>query len=121
MQALRNATFLARLVLAWFALAIGVAVASPVLKTQSFELICSGGSGMQLLVHGDQDGAPAAGHKLDCPLCASFASPPTKPQAVAHTRQPASQVFQSSPAPHIAALAAPPPPARGPPLSPLTL
>ena len=49
MQALRNASFLARLVLAWFALAIGVAVASPVLKTQSFELICSGGSGMQLL------------------------------------------------------------------------
>ena len=28
MQALRNASFLARLVLAWFALSIGVAVAS---------------------------------------------------------------------------------------------
>ena len=121
MQALRNASFLARLVLAWFALSIGVAVASPLVKTQSFELICSGGAGMKLLVHGDQDGALAAGHTLDCPLCASLASLPAKAQVVAHAKRPPSPVFQSSPAPRIAALAAPPPPARGPPLSPLTL
>ena len=39
MQALRNASFLARLVLAWFALAIGVAVASPIVKPKSMELL----------------------------------------------------------------------------------
>src|SRR6478735_9571511 len=121
MQALRNASFLARLVLAWFALAIGVAVASPVLKTQSFELICSGGSGMQLLDHGDKDGAPAAGHVLDCPLCVSFASLPPQTQGVAQATRPPSHIFQSALAPRIAALTAPPPPARGPPFSPLTL
>ena len=121
MQALRNASFLARLVLAWFALSIGVAVAAPLVKTQGFELICSGGAGMKLLVQSDQDGAPAAGHTLDCPLCASLASPPAKAQVVAQAKRPQSHFFQSSPAPRIAALTAPPPPARGPPLSPLTL
>jgi hypothetical protein len=121
MQALRNASFLARLVLAWFALSIGVAVASPLIKTQVIELICSGGAGMQLLVQSDQDGAPATGHTLDCPLCASIASPPAKAQDVALARRPPSHVLQSSTALRIAALTAPPPPARGPPLSPLTL
>ena len=115
MQALRNASFLARLVLAWFALSIGVAVASPVVKTQVLELICSGGSGMQLLVHGDANGAPAAGHTPDCPLCASFASLPATAQGVTYAKLSPSQVFQSNPAPRIAALAAPPPPARAPP------
>jgi hypothetical protein len=120
MQALRNATFLARLVLAWFALSIGVAVASPLVKTQVIELICMGGAGMKLLVQSDQDGAPAAGHTLDCPLCASLASPPAK-QGVQQAGWLSSHIPQSSPAPRIAALTAPPPPARGPPHSPLTL
>jgi hypothetical protein len=67
MQVLRNASFLARLVLAWLALAIRVAVASPLVRTQGIERICSGGAGMKLLVPGDQDGAPAAGagHTLE--------------------------------------------------------
>jgi hypothetical protein len=121
MQALRNASFLARLVLAWFALSIGVAVASPVVKTQVIELICTGGAGMQLLVQGDQDGSPAAGHTLDCPLCVSYASPPAKAQGVTQATRPQGHVIQSSPEPRIAALTAAPPPARGPPLSPLTL
>jgi hypothetical protein len=121
MQALRNASFLARLVLAWFALSIGVAVASPLVKTQVIELICSGGAGMQLLVQSDQEGAPAAGHTLDCPLCASLTSPPAKAQGVTQAVRPSRHVFQSTPAQRIAALTAPPPPARGPPLSPFTL
>jgi hypothetical protein len=54
-------------VLAWLALAIRVAVASPLVRTQGIERICSGGAGMKLLVPGDQDGAPAAGagHTLE--------------------------------------------------------
>ena len=121
MQALRKASFLARLVLAWFALSIGVAVASPLVKAPGFELICSGGAGMQLLAQSDQDGVPVAGHTLDCPLCASLASPPAKAQGVTQATRPPSHVVQSSTSLRIAALTAPPPPARGPPLSPLTL
>jgi hypothetical protein len=119
MQALRNASFLVRLVLAWFALSIGVAMASPLVKTQAFELICSGGAGMQLLDHGDQDGAPAAGPTLDCPMCASLASPPAKAQGVMQATRPQGHVVPSNLAPRIAALTATPPPARGPPLTPL--
>jgi hypothetical protein len=80
MQSLRQAAFLARLVLAWFALAIGVAVASPLVKPQAIELICSGSGAMKVLVKGD-DGKPAASHHtLDCPLCATLdAPPPEKP------------------------------------------
>ena len=57
MQTLRHAHFLARFVLVWFALAIGVAIASPIVNPQAIELICSGSGGaMKLLVKSD-DGA----------------------------------------------------------------
>ena len=116
MQALRNAAFLARLVLAWFALAIGVAVASPVVKPQSTLLVCSGGT-IKLVALGDDGGQPVTGHTLDCPLCASLAAPPP---AQAHLTQalPQGDVPQSIPAARIAALTAAPPPARGPPAPP---
>jgi hypothetical protein len=119
MQALRNASFLARLVLAWFALAIGVAVASPLVNPQGIELICSGG-GMKLLVQGDQDGEPTTGHTLDCPLCASLDAPPAQPQVGVPAIRPTGHALASNPALHIAAVTAPPLPARGPPASPLT-
>lgn len=75
MQALRNARLLARLVLVWFALAIGVAVASPLVQPQSIELICSGGGAMKLVVKSDDGNAAPAGPMLDCPLCGSFDAP----------------------------------------------
>lgn len=43
MHRLRQARFLARLVLAWFALPLGVALASPLVQPQSLEMVCSGG------------------------------------------------------------------------------
>jgi len=113
MQALRNATFLARLVLAWFALAIGVAVASPVVKPQAIELICSGGT-IKLLASSGDEGEPAAGHTLDCPLCASLAAPPVAQRGVAQPL-PQGDAPRSVPPARIAALTAAPPPARGPP------
>ncbi|MBA3773746.1 MAG: DUF2946 domain-containing protein, partial [Ramlibacter sp.] len=75
MQALRRATFLARLVLAWFALAIGVAMASPLVQPRAMEVICSGAGGMKLLAGDGEAGAPVAGHALDCPLCVSLDAP----------------------------------------------
>jgi len=113
MQALRNAAFLARLVLAWFALAIVVAVASPVVKPQAIELICSGGT-IKLLASSGDEGEPAAGHTLDCPLCASLAAPPAAQHGLAQPL-PQGDVLRSLSAPRIAAQAAAPPPARGPP------
>jgi hypothetical protein len=115
MQALRNASFLARLVLAWFALAIGVAVASPLVNPQGIELICSGGS-MKLLAKSGEDGAPAAGHTLDCPLCASLDAPPLATQGVLQAPSLVALVLQPVRASrHVITTA--PPPARGPPPS----
>ena len=117
MHCFRSARHLARLVLVWFALSLGVAVASPLVNPQSFELLCSGSGTMKLLVK-SSDGTPApSGHALDCPLCASVGAPPPVFSAALPCAQPLGHVLQSIPAAHIAALTAAPPPARGPPAS----
>jgi len=118
MQALRNARFLARLVLAWFALSIGIAVAAPVFQPQSIEMVCSGTGAMKLLVKNADGGEAGRGATLDCPLCASLAPPPSP--AVLPQAQPLGLALQPIPAAHIAARTAVLPPGRGPPLSAIT-
>lgn len=113
MQPLRAARSLTRLVLVWFALALGVAIASPLVKPSGLQLVCTG-TGMQLLVAGGgDDGEPPARHTLDCPLCAAVAPPP--PVVAVPPAQPLGHVLQPIPAARHAALVAPPLPARGPP------
>jgi hypothetical protein len=115
MQRLRHARFLARLVLAWFALAIGVAVAAPIVQPQTAQLVCTGGGIMKLIVQGDDgQGQPAQSHTLDCPLCASVAPPPPAARA-AEPPHPLAHVLQPVPAARLAARVAAPLPARGPP------
>ncbi|HYF19352.1 MAG TPA: hypothetical protein VEA40_15910 [Ramlibacter sp.] len=113
MPALRRARFLARLVLAWFALAVGVAVASPVVQPQSVHLVCSG-TAIELVLPGAGDG-PAAPHTLDCPLCATPGGLPPAPAGSAALRLPLPHVLQPVPAARLAARTAAPLPARGPP------
>ncbi|MDR3452428.1 MAG: DUF2946 domain-containing protein [Rhodoferax sp.] len=117
MHALRNAHFLARWVLACFVLAIGVAVASPLVKPQSMELVCSGAGAMKLLIKTDDGSQETSHHTLECPLCAALGAPPPQPRTVAEPFQPLSHVLRPIPAAHIAALTAAPLPARGPPIS----
>ena len=114
MQRLRHAIQLTRLVLVWFALSVGVAIASPIVNPQGMDLVCTSTGSMKLVVQGD-DEAAASSHTLDCPLCASIHAPPpalntalTQPSPLAHVMQPLA-------AAHIAALTAPPLPSRGPP------
>jgi len=116
MDRLRQARFLARLVLAWFALAIGVAVAAPVIQPQALELVCTGGGPMKLLVKGDGGSTPAKVHTLDCPLCATAGAPPPATAIDVPPAQPLGRAVQPIPAARIAALTAAPLPARGPPL-----
>lgn len=115
MQALRHARFLARLVLAWFVLSLGVAIATPLVQPQSLELICATGGAMKLIVKNADGTAQERGHTLDCPLCATVAAPPPvltpvvfAPSSLAHALQPVA-------AAHIAARTAAPLPPRGPP------
>jgi hypothetical protein len=116
LQHLRNATWIARLVLVWFALSMGAAVASPLVNPQATELICSGSGVMKVLVkNADGSSTEVVSRMADCPLCASVSAPPPAAQVVTEPLQPLGFVLQSIPAAHIAALTAAPPPARGPP------
>jgi len=116
MQALRHFTFISRLVLAWFVLSLGVAVASPIVKPQDILLVCSGSGAMKVLVQSD-DGSTTelASNSMDCPLCAPMGAPPPVARVVVESAQPLAYALQSIPSAHIAARTAAPLPARGPP------
>ena len=117
MESLRRARFIARLVLAWFAVFIGVAIASPIVKPQALELVCSATGTVKMLVKGDDGSTPAKSHTLDCPMCAPMGAPPPAGPSPVPAAQPLSRVVQSIPAARVAGLTAAPPPGRGPPSS----
>jgi hypothetical protein len=79
MQTLRRTKHLARLVLAWFVCALGVAVASPLIQTQEFTLVCSDVGMVKLQAVSDDGNALRIGHTLDCPLCLQLLAPPVPP------------------------------------------
>lgn len=117
LQLLRNAHLIARFVLVWFALSIGVAIASPLVKPQGMAVICTGTAGvMKLLIQTDDGPQDIASYAMDCPLCATnLAPPPPLARLRAEPAQPLAYVLQSIAAAHIASLTAAPLPARGPP------
>lgn len=116
LHTLRSSPWLARLALLWFALTLGVAVASPLVHPQQEGVICSG-VGMQKVVLND-DGTLTTTNSvsgMSCPLCLVGGAPP---QTAALTVAPAhalGYVLHSAPVSPIAVLTAAPPPARGPP------
>jgi hypothetical protein len=115
MQSLRNAHTFSRLMLVWFALFLGVAIASPIVSPQSTQLVCTGSGAIKAVTSGSDSSLPIGGHILDCPLCSGVGAPP--PLALVHfeTVQPLAYALQSIASAHIASATAVPPPARGPP------
>ena len=117
MKALRHVALLHRLVLAWFVLSLGVAVAAPVVHPQAVELVCSSVGMVKLIVHTD-DGAQdvgQAGSAMDCPLCTLGGVPPAIVSFKIAMPLPLGRSLQSIPAARLAAATASPLPARGPP------
>jgi hypothetical protein len=116
METLRRAHRLTCLLLAWFALSVGVAIAAPVIQPQSVEMVCSGVGGMKMMVT-DDDGAPAAdaGHMKDCRQCVMMGAPPV-PLVLASQPAPAQEPVAAYADPQVAAWSAAPLSARGPPL-----
>jgi hypothetical protein len=114
MQTLRQAQLLARLVLAWFVLALGVAVASPLVQPQALELVCSSAGAVKLVQVGD-DGAAASTHLLDCPLCLTGSAPPPAVPSSWTQALPPAHALPALAAPMHAGRTAAPPPSRGPP------
>lgn len=116
MQALRSSSRLARLVLAWFALTLGVALASPLVQAQSLQIVCGTGPVLQaVVVHDDGQPVHASHHGLDCPACLGTAPPPLQAGGVLPSALPMAHALHPFRVAHIAALVGAPLPARGPP------
>ena len=117
MPLLRSSTFLARLVLAWFALAVSAAAMSPVIQPKSTQLVCTSAGAIKLVVTdaGDQD-ASAAHPTLDCSLCLNVLAPASWAWGPLPSPKPATFLAQpASSAPRAVAVAGAPLPPRGPP------
>ena len=79
LQPLRNAHHLTRFVLVWFALFVGVAVASPLVKPEAVYLVCSAIGDVKLVqvdAAGVEVDATLAHTALDCPACLPLIAPP---------------------------------------------
>ncbi|MES2787702.1 MAG: DUF2946 family protein [Pseudomonadota bacterium] len=115
LQSLRRASFLARLVLAWFALSIGVAVASPLVKPHRMELVCSASGIVKLVTSSDEDSPSASSHTFECPLCLVAGAPPHAACAQSFAQENISQPLPANNFARFSKAAAAPLPARGPP------
>ena len=114
MQTLRHARQLTRFVLVWFALALGVAMASPLVSPKSTDWVCSSGGVMKMVASDDGDEASSSS-AIDCPLCMSVAFPPAPLALQVVKPSPHSHALQPIAAAHIPLATAPPLPSRGPP------
>ena len=85
-------------VLAWFVASMGVAIASPLVNPQSFEVICSGTGAIKLLVKTGDGAKEMPSHTLDCPLCAHVGAPPPASQAQLPVVHPLAHALRPIPA-----------------------
>jgi hypothetical protein len=115
MQTLRNAHFLTRLVLVWFALFIGVSVASPLVKPQASQMVCSAMGGMKMVMGDDVGDKQGSSGGMDCPLCAHVTAPPPPVSPGFKTLRALAYILRAIPSAHIAWLTGSPLPPRGPP------
>lgn len=115
LQTLREARFITRLVLVWFALFIGASVASPLVKPQSTQMVCSAMGGMKMVVGDDAGGGTTFSGSMDCPLCVHVSAPPVHETPGFEPVSALAHVLRPIPAAHIAWLTGSPLPPRGPP------
>ena len=116
MQSLRNAHLLARFVLVWFVLFVGVAVASPLVNPQSSQMVCSAMGGMKMVNTDDGSGDFAQPvNSLDCPMCAQVTLPTPSVSHPLEDNSALAYALRAIPSAQIAWLTGSPLPPRGPP------
>ena len=113
LHTLRNSNALARWVLLWWCMALGVAVAAPWVQPVQHTLVCSASGSGTVQDTGTPD-APLAPH-LDCVLCLAAGAPPVSilPLPLVSAVPLLGTHQAAALAPH--SLSAAPPPGRGPP------
>jgi len=114
LHTLRRSRALARWILLWWCMALGAAVAAPLMQAAQHTLVCSASGSITVQDSGAPD-APVSPH-LDCVLCLAAGAPPrTLAPVPGASLAPCLLIGQAaslSPLPRTAA----PPPGRGPPL-----
>lgn len=115
LHTLRNTPWLAKLALLWFALTLGVAVASPLVSPQDEVTICSAAGMVKVVLQDDGTVSSTTDASMHCPLCMVGGVPPAFTQVVFEPVLPLGRVLQSIPAARLAAATAAPPPSRAPP------
>lgn len=107
---------LARLVLVWYVLFVGVSVLAATLQPKTMDVVCSSMGLMKVVVQGEGGDAQVRS-SMDCPLCAHAtpALPPPTVADLAHVPDARSQIVQRLPEAVPIARTAPPLPSRGPP------
>jgi hypothetical protein len=115
LHTLRSTRALARAVLLWWCLALGLAAAAPLAQAQKSRMVCSA-AGMVMLVDADS-GAPVGqgAHGLDCVLCLLTGAPPPASQSALFSPTPPQAVAAHAGLDALAWRSAAPPPGRGPP------
>ena len=106
---------IARLVLVWFALFIGVAVASPILNPTETQMVCSSAGGMKMVVFGEEGVDAKLTTKMDCPLCAAVVLAADSCSLGLQKVSPLAHLLHPVAVALVASLTAPPLPSRGPP------
>ncbi len=116
MPVLPRLRHLGRLVLLWFALSLGAAIASPIVHPQALQLVCSSAGTVKVVVQSEEGVQPPGVGHLDCPLCqlpgGGLPPAPVLPLAAV---APADAAALAHPMAPRSRLAAAPLPARGPP------
>jgi hypothetical protein len=107
--------FFVKLVLVWFALFLGSAIASPLIKPGSMQLVCSADGGMKMVEINTDLGDVEIPPGMDCPMCASVSAPPPPRSIHFEKHSPLAHALQPTAAAHIASVTAPPLPSRLPP------
>jgi hypothetical protein len=107
---------LARLVLVWYVLFVGVSVLAATLQPKTMQVVCTSMGLMKVVVQGEGGDAQVRS-SMDCPLCAHTtpALPPPTVAALALVPDARSLVVQRLPEAVLIARTAPPLPSRGPP------
>ena len=115
LQSLRKASWIGRLVLGWLLLATVAALASPLIKPPTIDMVCSS-SGWSTVVLSSDDGEQApAGLTPECPLCTSLCAPPPATRQTAAALPASARLACPLSTPRAAASCAAALPARGPP------
>ncbi|MFZ2739494.1 MAG: hypothetical protein WBI20_11555 [Burkholderiaceae bacterium] len=114
MPFLRQTQLIARFMLAWFVLSVGVAIASPMVKPQVQELICAGAGVMKMQTLDDE--GTLSSPTLDCPWCAASNAAPPLASPIGMSQLEPVFVAPYDPAERPSMLVAAPLPARGPPV-----